>query len=234
MIILPARLASQRLKNKPLILINGIPLIVHVLRRAQQFNDVIVATCCDEIADVVEKNNGKAIITPADLPTGTDRVYYAAKKIKVKEDEIIINLQGDMPYFESELIEKTLKILDDSQFDIASAMHFLEKAKIDKSGNVKVACEFLNKTTAKALYFSRSPIPYKASSYYKHVGIYAYRFNALEKFVKTPITQLEKTEQLEQLRALFLGLRMGLTLINHHPVSVDVEEDLKIAEQFCC
>lgn len=207
-------------------MIHGEPLIAHVFKRAQKVAPSIVATCCEEIADVIRSCGGEAIITPADLPTGTDRVHFAANLLGCKDDTIVTNLQGDMPYFEPELIEKTLSVFSIIDVDIATAVHTMDAKEKDNPGCVKTAVDFLDDEVGRALYFSRLPIPYQANPFYKHVGIYAYKFHALKRFVQNPMTPLEKSEQLEQLRALHIGLRIGVAKIHHAPLSVDIPSDL--------
>lgn len=231
MIIIPSRLASTRLPRKPLALIQGEPLIVHVWKRAQDIMETLVATCCEEIAEVITKRGGNIIITPPEIACGTDRVCFAAQNCgrPLQEDSIIVNLQGDIPYFEPELIYKTLDVFNVTEVDIATAMHPMSFENADNPAYVKVAFDPIKEGIGKALYFSRNAIPYGSKNLYKHIGIYAYRFHALKKFVQEPVTFLEQSESLEQLRALHLGFRIGVATLSHEPASVDTPKDLEAA-----
>lgn len=236
-LIIPSRLASTRLHEKPFHLINEKPLIQHVLERARAaYHGRIVIACCDKrVKNLIESLGGEAVLTDPDLPSGTDRVYEAYQKIGADED-IIINLQGDMAVFPIDLIQKTLNVFSHVPSDVVTAMSKLEYDMINPS-YVKVAFEEnINSTDnfifGRAHYFSRAPIPYGSKHFFKHIGIYISTKKALEEFVKAPVSHLEATEKLEQLRGLALNHRYGITLVDGDYFSVDTIEDVKLVEEY--
>jgi 3-deoxy-manno-octulosonate cytidylyltransferase (CMP-KDO synthetase) len=238
-IIIPARLASTRLPNKPLTYIKGKSLIQRVVIQAQRtgITNILVACCDPLIKDEVEKIGGKALLTPPDLPSGTDRVYAAALKAQLANPEnIIINVQGDLPFISPDDISKAATLLETSpHYDIATlAAPITNLEELDNPATVKIAFSPENRdlSVGRAHYFSRAPIPYGASLFYHHIGIYAFRFNALERFVQAEPTYLEKQEKLEQLRALDLNLKIGVKVVKETPLSIDTPADLKKAQRY--
>ena len=228
-IIIPARLASTRLPNKPLALIGGLPMIVRVMKRAQAANIGRVVVACDgeEIAGAVRAAGGEAVITDADLPSGSDRIFQALTKIDPdKKHDIIINVQGDMPCLDPKIIGEVLLVLENPTVDIATlAAKITDEAEKTDHAVVKVAIS----ASGKALYFSRATIPYGEGAYYHHIGIYAYRREALEKFVALPPSPLELREKLEQLRALEAEMQIGIATTDTVPLGVDTLEGLEKA-----
>ncbi|AGJ01979.1 3-deoxy-manno-octulosonate cytidylyltransferase [Rickettsia prowazekii] len=231
-IIIPSRLNSTRLIQKPLQLIGSITLIERVFQQVNKANihHTYVATDSEEIANVIKKISGKVIFTDSNIPTGTDRAYEAFKLIPNNHNiHYIINVQGDIPFIEHRSILKIIEYLKNSEYDIVTPVVKVDRESIEDSSNVTVAVDY----TGKALYFSRSPIPHGAEEFLYHLGIYGFRKNALEKFVSLKQTFLEKTERLEQLRILENGMTIGTCLVENVPISVDTEEDLKKAIKFC-
>lgn len=232
LIIIPARLASTRLPDKPLADICGKPMIVHVMEQAQKANvgPVIIASGDKEITEIITMAGGRAIDTDPDLPSGSDRVYQAFLQVENHQDyDVIINLQGDLPLINPADISQSLRPLTDSSIDIAT---LIAPVKTDFERNapsvVKVACSFHeNETVGKALYFSRALIPAGEGAFWHHVGIYAYRKAALERFISLPESYLERREKLEQLRALEAGMNIGCATIDHAPLGVDTPADLE-------
>lgn len=236
-LIIPSRLASTRLPHKPLHTIAGKPLIQHVFEGAKaSYDGRIVVACCDErVKKHIESLGGEAVLTNADAPSGTDRIFEAYTKIGNGED-VIINLQGDMAVFPNDLIQKTLDVFKHVPSDVVTAMCALSE-DIENPSYVKVAFEKSPKSTQDALfgrahYFSRALIPYGAKQFYKHIGLYIYTKEALTEFVKSPVAQLEATEQLEQLRGLSLGHRYGVTLVDGDYFSVDTIDDVNLVERY--
>ncbi|MFN7038369.1 MAG: 3-deoxy-manno-octulosonate cytidylyltransferase [Alphaproteobacteria bacterium] len=225
-IIIPVRMAATRLPNKPLAEINGKPMIIWVIEKAKlaNFAPVFVATPDEEIKEIVEQHGGKAIITK-DHPTGTDRIHEALNKIDPeKKIKYIINLQGDLPLIDPGYIKILWQLLKSSDYDISTlGAPIQDEAMKNNPNNVKIA---FNVETNKALYFSRAPIPYSASNYYYHIGIYGYTRESIEKFVSLEEGYLEKIEKLEQLRALENNLSIGVGIVDSIPLSVDTKEDL--------
>ncbi|AAU03847.1 3-deoxy-manno-octulosonate cytidylyltransferase [Rickettsia typhi] len=231
-IIIPSRLNSTRLIQKPLQLIGSITLIERVFKQVNKANiqHTYVATDSEEIANIIKKIGGKVILTDSDIPTGTDRTYEAFKLIPNNNNiHYIINVQGDIPFIEHRSILKIIEYLKNSEYDIVTPVVRVDRESIEASSNVTVAVDYMGK----ALYFSRSLIPHGAEELLYHLGIYGFRKNALEKFVSLKQTFLEKTERLEQLRILENGMTIGTCLVEDVPISVDTEEDLKKAIKFC-
>ena len=228
-IIIPARLASTRLPNKPLKLIGGLPMIVQVMKRAMAANIGRVVVACDgeEIASAVRSAGGEAVITDADLPSGSDRIFQALTKIDAdNKHDIIINVQGDMPCLDPKIISEVLRVLENPVVDIATlAAKITDEAEKTDPAVVKVAIS----ASGKALYFSRATIPYGQGAHYHHIGIYAYRRVALEKFVALPPSPLELREKLEQLRALEAEMRIGIAIVDTVPLGVDTQDGLEKA-----
>ncbi|HET9148533.1 MAG TPA: 3-deoxy-manno-octulosonate cytidylyltransferase [Acetobacteraceae bacterium] len=235
-IIIPARMGSTRLPGKPLADIGGLPMIVHVLRRAREsaLGPVLVACAEPEIAAAVKADGGDAVLTPPDLPSGSDRVHAALDLADPGgRHDIVINLQGDLPGFPPEALRSLLAVLDDPGFDIATLVApITSDAEAASESVVKAACGFApGSRTAAALYFSRTPVPHGPGPLWHHVGVYAYRREALARFVALPPSPLELREKLEQLRALEAGMRIGCAAIDRAPFGVDTPEDLDRAKQ---
>ncbi|MDO5577602.1 MAG: 3-deoxy-manno-octulosonate cytidylyltransferase, partial [Fibrobacter sp.] len=224
---IPARYGSTRLPGKPLCEINGIPLVMWVYNcavRSEVFDSVVVATDDQRIFDVVENRGGTAIMTSPNHPRGTDRVHEVVQKMPCTH---VVNLQGDEPCMPARVLQKLVnelkKIDNNTLLTIASDATIEE---IDRPHCVKVV---LNRA-GEALYFSRSPIPYNLSSnghYLKHKGIYGFTSGGLEKFCSFPEGELEKTESLEQLRALEYGMKIKCIRSNFDTVGIDTPEDLE-------
>lgn len=229
--IIPARLASTRLPNKPLAEIFGKTMIARVYEQAQKTNlgEVYVACDGEEIAKAITQIGGKAIITPANLPSGTDRIFSAFKQIKNHQNfDIIVNLQGDLPTIDPEVIISSAQTALQTDADIATVASIIKnKDEINNPNIVKIAIGNLNNDIGQALYFSRAPIPHGTGNYYHHIGIYAYKRLALEKFVNLQPSTLEKRESLEQLRALENNMKIMVKIVDTHPFSVDTAEDLE-------
>lgn len=226
-IMIPARLQAQRFPNKPLALIQGKPMIVHVIERALAANigPVAVACCSQEIVDAVKNTGVQAILTDPSLPSGTDRIHAAVNTLDPqKHYDVVINLQGDLPTIPGDDILKAMTPLKNSAFGVGTLAAPLDLKDIHNPNAVKIALAH----TGQALYFSRAPIPYESTQYYHHIGIYAYRREVLESFVRMPPSPLEKCERLEQLRLLEAGIGLGVALTATFPQSVDVPEDLDI------
>jgi 3-deoxy-manno-octulosonate cytidylyltransferase (CMP-KDO synthetase) len=233
-IIIPARMASSRLPNKPLADIQGKPMIIRVMEQAQKANlgPVVVACCGAEIAAVVRQAGGIAIETDPDLPSGSDRIVEALHHYDPAGIyETVINLQGDLPTIDPHLIQASLAPLTDPTIDIATlCCEIHDASEVTNPNVVKIATSAWVKragiAVSRGIYFSRLAIPANAQTYYHHIGIYTYRRAALERFVSLPPSYLETTEKLEQLRALEAGMHIGVVLVDGMPQSVDTPEDL--------
>lgn len=235
--VIPARMAATRLPGKPLADICGTPMIIHCWRRAMEagLGRVVVATDTEEIAQVVRKAGGEAVLTKAGHPSGSDRVYEAVSLLDPDGDvEVVINLQGDLPTLEPRLIETCLAALGGKGTDIATlASEIKEDSDRTASHVVKLVGTPVRgaKDILRALYFTRATAPHGDGPLYHHIGIYAYRRVALERFVSLPPSHLELREKLEQLRALEDGMRIDVAIVDTIPLGVDTPADLERARR---
>ncbi|OOL19548.1 3-deoxy-manno-octulosonate cytidylyltransferase [Bombella intestini] len=244
-IVIPSRIASTRLPRKALAEIDGEAMVVHVARRAVAagLGPVLVAAGDEEIRKAVAGMAGvEALLTDPALPSGSDRVQAALKAYDPQgQYDCVINLQGDLPLVEPTTLRQALRPLEEGQFDIGTLVAPVQSlAERDADSVVKVACTFRNdEDVARALYFSRSVIPWGEGAYWHHVGVYAWRCEALARFVTLPPSGLEVREKLEQLRALEAGMTIGCARIETAPLGVDTPEDLarvraSVREQALC
>jgi 3-deoxy-manno-octulosonate cytidylyltransferase (CMP-KDO synthetase) len=235
LVLIPARMAATRLPGKPLLDIGGVPMIVHVLRRAEQaqIGRVAVATDTPEIAAVVTSHGGLAVMTSPDHPSGSDRIYEAMKTLDPEgRAEIVINLQGDFPTITADTIRAVLPPLDDPAVDISTLASEIHTEEEDLApGVVKAVGSPIGPRRLRALYFTRATAPWGDGPRYHHIGLYAYRRAALERFVQLPPSALERQEKLEQLRALEAGMRIDVTIVDTVPRGVDTPADLETARQ---
>lgn len=233
LIVIPARMQATRLPGKPLADIAGTPMIVHVWRRAvaAKAGDVIVATDSEEIADAVTAAGGKAIMTRADHASGSDRVFEAVTKADPGQRAgIIVNLQGDLPTLDPDLVTRCLAPLSDPEVDIATLTAVITEPEERTNPNVvKVVGTPIADHRLRALYFTRASAPSGDGPLYHHIGIYAYRRASLERFVSLPPSPLERREKLEQLRALEAGMRIDVAIVDTVPLGVDTPADLERA-----
>ena len=239
--IIPSRFGSSRFPGKPLAMLAGKPLVawvVEAVRRAKGLDEVLVATDDERIVKAVEAHGGKAVMTPSELPSGTDRIACAARNYlghDFADDDILVNIQGDEPLIDPKLVEElAAKLRNDAKWQMATAVT-----------PIRQASDFQAKTVVKvvldrddgALYFSRAPIPCDrdhepaiggdkdTSLYVRHLGIYAYRGEFLKRYIAEPPCALEKTEKLEQLRALWMGAKIAVVRTDDEGVGVDTPED---------
>ena len=253
--IIPSRFGSSRFPGKPLAVLAGKPLVawvVEAVKKARGFDEVLVATDDERIAKAVEEHGGKAVMTPSELPSGTDRVACAARNFLGRDfddDDILVNVQGDEPLIDPKLVEDlAAKLKDDPRWSMATAVTPIRSAEdFAAKSVVKVVMD----RDGGALYFSRAPIPcdrdhvpvFAASQpdtpqptnppthqptnplYVRHLGIYAYRGAFLKKYIAEPPCELERTEKLEQLRALWMGARIAVVRTEDEGVGVDTPED---------
>ena len=231
-ILIPARMASTRLPNKPLAQICGVPMIVQVLKRAQEADcgRVVVAAAEQEIADAVADAGGEAILTDPDLPSGSDRIHAALKTVDGDgAHDVIVNLQGDLPSLAPNLVRDCLAALDGADMSTLVA-EISDPQERDNPNVVKAVLSVTSRKKARALYFTRATAPSGDGPLYHHIGIYAYQRAALDKFVALPPSPLEQREKLEQLRALEAGFTINAAIVDTVPVGVDTPEDLAHAE----
>ena len=230
--IIPSRFGSSRFPGKPLAILAGKPLVawvVEAVKKAKSLDEVLVATDDERIVAAVEDNGGRAVMTPSELPSGTDRIACAAGDFA--DDDILVNIQGDEPLIDPALIDELVaKLKTDPRWSMATAVT-----------PIRSAADLAAKTVVKvvldrddgALYFSRSPIPcdrdheadLASGLYVRHLGIYAYRGEFLRRYIAEPPCDLEKTEKLEQLRALWMGAKIAVVRTDDEGVGVDTPED---------
>ena len=236
--LIPARYSSSRLLAKPLALIAGVPMIERVYRNMTQGNfDVAVVTDHDEIEQCIKKIGGKVLRVDDEVQTGSERIGLAYNKfLKIHNYDFIINVQGDEPLLQAHAIDNLIQFHAQSNFDITT-LYFPRVGSKDlhNSNSVKIALE---KKHGKCLYFSRSAIPFYRQikdsenwAWNQHVGVYCFKPQVLEQFIKLPASPLELAETLEQLRALEEGFSIGATSIDHLPQSVDTQDDLSKVEK---
>jgi len=233
-VVIPARYSSSRFPGKPLVSLKGKPLLRHVYERAKGarlVREVIVATDDRRILEAAESFGAKAVMTSGGHPSGTDRVAEAVLKLAL-EAPIIVNLQGDEPLIRPEMIDDVIMLLEDERADIGTLVKKIEKEEEFTDPNIVKA---VFDREGFALYFSRSPVPFRMDKAplraYKHIGIYAYRKEALMRLTGLPPTSLEETEKLEQLRALENGMRIKIKETEYDTIGVDTPEDLRKVEE---
>ena len=235
--IIPSRFGSSRFPGKPLAVLAGKPLVawvVEAVKKARGFDEVLVATDDERIVKAVEEHGGKAVMTPSELPSGTDRVACAARNFLGRDfddDDILVNVQGDEPLIDPALVEQLAqKLKDDPRWSMATAVTPIRCAE---DFAAKSVVKVVTDRDGGALYFSRAPIPCDRDNvpeihnplYVRHLGIYAYRGEFLKRYIKEPPCDLEKTEKLEQLRALWMGAKIAVVRTQDEGVGVDTPED---------
>ncbi|HLY54423.1 MAG TPA: 3-deoxy-manno-octulosonate cytidylyltransferase [Stellaceae bacterium] len=234
-IVIPARLAALRLPAKPLADIAGVPMIVHVWRRAMAagIGPVVVAAADRAIAEVVESAGGRAVLTDPDLPSGSDRVWQALGTVDPDgRHDVVVNLQGDLPTLEPALIRRALDPLADPAVDIGTLVcRIADAADRERPSVVKAVVGWGENQVGRCLYFSRAPVPTGDGPLWHHIGLYAYRRAALGRFVALPQSALERREHLEQLRALEAGMRIDAAEVDTVPLGVDTPQDLETARR---
>ncbi len=227
--IIPARYASTRFPGKPLVDILGKPMFWHVWRRASlcpALSSVTLATDDERIASAARALGVPFVMTCSDLPSGTDRVYQAAVLLGLPEESVVINIQGDEPALEPEVLTELANPFADAAVQVATLVHRIDAREAASPDRVKVVLS----AGGNALYFSRSPVPYDrentGASYWGHIGLYAFRLPALRKFTSLPPSSLEQTEKLEQLRLLENDIPIRAVKTTRHSHGVDRPEDL--------
>lgn len=231
--LVPARLGSTRLPRKPLADLNGEPMIVAVWRRAIEADiaPVWVATDSEEIVEVIEQAGGRAILTREDHPSGSDRIFEAIEQIDGdRRFDAIINIQGDLPTISPDTLRAVAVPLADSEVAIGTAVATIHRAEEHEASSVvKMIGTPIAKDRFRAFYFTRACAPWGEGLRYHHIGLYAWRRVALERFVAIPPSPLELREKLEQLRALENGMRIDAMHVSEVPLGVDTQADLERA-----
>lgn len=235
LVLIPSRLAATRLPNKPLAKIAGKPMIVHVWRRAIEadIGDVVVATDSTQVVDLIKQVGGQAVLTRSDHPSGSDRIFEALQIVDpAGEYDTILNLQGDLPTLDPASIKACLAPLADPDVDLATLVAVIRKEEEKTNPSVvKIIGSPISDNRLRGLYFTRATAPYGDGPLYHHIGIYAYRRAALERFVSLKPSYLETREKLEQLRALEAGMRIDAMIVDTVPLGVDTPHDLELARK---
>ena len=233
-ILIPARMASTRMPGKPLADIGGLPMIVHVLRRAlaAKIGEAVVATDSEAVAAAVEKSGGRAVMTRSDHVSGSDRIYEALEALDPERRiGVVVNVQGDLPTVDPADIRAALMPLADKNVDIATlAAEIADAAELTNPNVVKVKGVAVAPGRLHATTFTRANAT-GPGPHYHHIGLYAYRRAALERFVKLKPSTNEQRERLEQLRALDAGMRIDVALVKSVPLGVDTPEELAKARK---
>jgi len=235
LVIIPSRLSAQRFPGKPLMKINGLSIISHVFKKAEEANigEVIVAAEDQEIVDDVKQNGGQAILTKNEHKTGTDRIYEVLQKINSTDIDLVMNLQGDEPLMDVDDIRNLNKKMIESSSKLGTlASKIQDKALLENSNVVKVLTkENLNQTNfPEALNFMRN-ITEEKENIYRHLGIYSYNKDTLEKFVSLNQSNSEIKNKLEQLRALDNSIKINVAFAKFAPIGVDTKEDLEAVKK---
>ena len=235
MIIIPARLNSSRFANKILVDILGLPMIIRTAKQVSSLDRVIIATDSQEVIDLAKKYDFEAVLTSSSHQSGTDRINEAANKLDAKDDEIIINVQGDEPFILPEVVQSVINrvkesIKNNDETMITSCYKKISSELADDPNHVKVVLD----ENSNAIYFSRAKVPYhrdhyEASSYYGHLGIYGFTKKSLNEFCNLKESKLETIEKLEQLRAIDNGHNIAMVEVESKSFGIDTEEDLKNA-----
>jgi len=234
-VLIPSRMASTRLPGKPLADIHGLPMIVQVWRRAMEADTgpVVVAADSQEIADAVRDAGGLTVLTRPEHPSGSDRIFEAIGLADPGgKHDIIVNVQGDLPTIEASAVRAALAPLQNPSVDIATLAAVIDREEERTNPNVvKMVGSQIGPERFRALYFTRATAPHGEGPLYHHIGLYAYRRAALERFVSLPPSPLELREKLEQLRALEAGMRIDVEIVRTVPLGVDTPEDLERARE---
>jgi 3-deoxy-manno-octulosonate cytidylyltransferase (CMP-KDO synthetase) len=233
-VVIPARYASARLPGKPLLDIAGKPMVIRVAEQASKSGatSVVIATDFEKIKQVAQANHIEAVMTRVDHLSGTDRIAEVAQMLNWNDDDIVVNVQGDEPLIDPQLIQEVALTLAHSRKAVmATACHAIhDEASMLNPNVVKVVMD----ANGNALYFSRSPIPYPRDDIYKqqikahrHIGIYAYRVGFLKQYAELSVSSIEQIENLEQLRVLHHGYKIAVTITDNAPaIGVDTQADL--------
>ncbi len=231
MIIIPARMDSSRFPNKVLVDINGLPMVIATANRVKDIDRVLIATDSKEVIKVAKSHGFDAVMTSSEHKSGTDRINEASSNFNLKDDEIIINVQADEPFIESEVVQKVYDRVkkakdDDEEFMIVSCYKSIDNFHADDPNLVKVVLD----SNQKAIYFSRSKIPYnrgEIKNYFGHIGIYGFTKKSLSDFCSLPTAPIEDIEKLEQLRAVFHDKNILMVEVETNSVGIDTKEDLQ-------
>jgi len=230
MIIIPARLQSNRFPKKILENINGYPMVIATANRVKDVDTVVIATDSNKVVDIAKAHGFDAVITSKSHKSGTDRVNEAAFKLKLDDNEVIVNVQADEPFIEPDIIKNiidrvTLSTKKNEDIIMVSCYKLIDKNQANDPNLVKVITNFENN----AIYFSRSKIPYDREEhlkYYGHLGVYGFTKKSLQEFCSLPLAPIEDIEKLEQLRAIYFDKKIAMIEVQSESFGIDTKEDL--------
>lgn len=235
LVLIPARMASTRLPGKPLAMIGDKPMIVHVADRSREagYGEPVVATDSEEVRDACATHGVKAVMTRADHPSGSDRIFEALEVLDPNgKIDLVVNVQGDLPTLDPAIIQSAVGLMDDPAVDIGTlATEITDPEEITNPDTPRVVSTPIGPDHHRALYFTRGIAPYGEGPAYHHIGLYIYRRDVLTRFVAMPPSTLEKRESLEQLRALEAGMRIDVGIVGGVPLGVDTPADLAKARE---
>ena len=228
MIIIPARMASNRFPNKILANINGFPMVIATAKRVESLDRVVIATDSKEVMHLAKNYGFDAVMTGDHHQSGTDRINEAASKLNIDNDEVIVNVQADEPFIEPEVVQSVIDRVKNSNCFMASCYKLIKREFADDPNHVKVITD----VNENAIYFSRSKIPYDREehlAYFGHLGIYGFTKKSLKEFCSLSPAPLENIEKLEQLRAIYHGKKIAMVRVKSESFGIDTKEDLKKA-----
>ena len=228
MIIIPARMASNRFPNKILANINGFPMVIATAKRVESLDRVVIATDSQEVINLAKDYGFDAVMTGNHHQSGTDRINEASCKLDIGEDEIIVNVQADEPFIEPEVVQSVIDKVKSSDCFMASCYKLIANEFANDPNHVKVITD----ANENAIYFSRSKIPYDADEhleYFGHLGIYGFTKKSLKEFCELSPAPLENIEKLEQLRAIYHGKKIAMVRVKSQSFGIDTKEDLEKA-----
>lgn len=233
MIIIPARIASSRFPNKVLADIGGLPMVIKTAKAVEGIDKVAIATDSQKVLEIAQLYGIEAIITSTEHTSGTDRIYEAAQKLQLDDNEIIINVQGDEPFIEKEVVQAVYNLTSKTQNNPNIMMNSCYKEIQEEESNDPNIVKVVTTNQEIALYFSRSKIPYPReatqTSYKGHIGIYGFTMKSLKQFCELPPAPLEELEKLEQLRSLYHGYEVAMVQVKTESFGIDTKEDLEAA-----
>ena len=225
MIIIPARMASNRFPNKILADINGLPMVIATAARVQELDRVVIATDSQEVIDLSNEYGYEAVMTGTHHQSGTDRINEASLGLDIDENEVIVNVQADEPFIEPQVVQKVIDCVKNSDCFMASCYKLIDNTFANDPNHVKVITD----VNENAIYFSRSKIPYDREEhlgYFGHLGIYGFTKKSLKEFCELSPAPLENIEKLEQLRAIYHGKKIAMVKVESESFGIDTKEDL--------
>ncbi len=231
MIIIPARMASNRFPNKIMANINGFPMVIATAKRVESLDKVVIATDTQEVLDIAKDYGFEAVMTSDIHKSGTDRINEAASKLNIDDDEIIVNVQADEPFIEIDVVKSVIERVKKGDCFMASCYKLIDKEFANDPNHVKVITDI----DQNAIYFSRSKIPYDREEhmeYFGHLGIYGFTKKSLQEFCSLGTAPLENIEKLEQLRAIYHGKKIAMVEVKSESFGIDTVEDLKKALKY--